>query len=95
MFSLKGYMANFPETMNYIRSHDKMIEQLTKLRDNGNKDTIHLDELYWSKDVAFIVNDISTDYVNKCVSSSLNLGYNIILKKKQPTMANDPDFSAP
>jgi hypothetical protein len=95
MFSLKGYMVNFPETMKYVRSHDKMIEQLTKLRNNGNKDTIYLDELYWSKDVVFLINDISTDYVNKCVSMSLNLGYNIILKKKQPTMANDPDFSAP
>jgi hypothetical protein len=89
-FSSKGYILNFTETIKYVRSQDEMIEHLSKLNNLGNKDILYLDRIYESEEVVFIVNDISFDHINKCISDGFNLGYTIKLKETHSTVTDDP-----
>jgi hypothetical protein len=89
LYSSKGYILNFTETIKYVRSQDEMIKRLSELNNFGNKDILYLDKLYESEDVVFIVNDISFDHINKCISDGLNLGYAIELKETHSIVTDD------
>ena len=90
IYSFIGFIFNIPETIKYVRSQDEMIEQILKFKKYENKDTLLLDNIYSSEDVVFIMNDISLDHINKCISDGLNLEYAVELKKNIPNRGRNP-----
>jgi hypothetical protein len=88
ILSIKGFMFKLPETIKYVRSEDERIEQLLKLKNDGNKDPVFLDRLYSSQHVVLMIHEIAEDstsehyWKNREISKCLNLGYDIYLKKE-------------
>ena len=90
IYSSTGYIFNLTETIKYVRSQDKFIERLLKMKNYRNENTLYLDEIYSSEEVVFVINDISFDHINKCISDGLNLEYTIELRKRHSTVTDDP-----
>ena len=89
IYSFKFSIFNITETTKYVRSQDKMIEQLIRLQRAGNRDIVYLDPLYSSEGVVFIRNNILLGYINQCITKGLNLEYPIELKKTSSTETDD------